>query len=127
MARELYSSGAKWEDLAGYSRAIKVGKTIEVAGTTSVLDNNIIGKGDIYLQTKTCLDIIAKAIRALGGDITDVVRTRIYITDINQWEAAAKAHGEVFKNIKPATTLIEISNLIDPDLLIEIEATAQLN
>jgi enamine deaminase RidA (YjgF/YER057c/UK114 family) len=124
MDRERYSSGAEWEDIAGYSRAIKVGKTIEVSGTTSVRDGVVIGKKDLYIQSKTILAIIEDAIVNLGGSIEDVVRTRMYVTDISQWEHAARAHGEVFAKIKPATSMVEVSALIDPDMMIEIEATA---
>ena len=121
--RELYSSGAEWEDIAGYSRAVRVGNIIEVAGTTAMKDGKLIGKGDIYLQTKTILSIIKDAIEGLGGNIEQTVRTRMFVTDISQWESVAKAHGEVFSNIKPASTMVEVSGLIDPDMLIEIEAS----
>ena len=121
--RELYSTGAEWEDIAGYSRAVKVGDRIEVAGTTAMVDGQLVGKGDIYLQTKTVLQIIKKAIEGLGGDVKDVVRTRMYVTDISQWESAAKAHGEMFSKIKPASTMVEVSALIDPELMVEIEAS----
>lgn len=126
MKRKRYSSGAEWEDIAGYSRAVKVGRTIEVSGTTSVRDGMIIGKKDIYTQTITILAIIADAITNLGGSIDDVVRTRMYVTDISQWEKVAKAHGEIFANIKPATTMVEVTALIDADMMVEIEATAIL-
>lgn len=124
--RRLYSSGAEWEDVAGYSRAVRVGDSIEVAGTTAMVDGELVGKNDLYLQTKTVLGIIKEAIEALDGNIEDVVRTKMYVTDITQWEAAAKAHGEIFSKIKPATTMVEVSALINPDMLIEIEATAIL-
>lgn len=121
--RQLYSSGAEWEDIAGYSRAVRVGNTIEVAGTTAMKDGQLVGKDDIYLQTKTILSIIQEAIEGLGGTIEQVVRTRMFVTDISQWESVARAHGEVFHSVKPASTMVEISGLIDPDMLIEIEAT----
>lgn len=121
--RELYSSGAEWEDIAGYSRAVRVGDRIEVAGTTAMVDGQLVGKGDLYLQTQTVLQIIQEAVEGLGGEMKDVVRTKMYVTDINQWEAAAKAHGEFFSKIKPATTMVEVSALIDPDMMIEIEAS----
>jgi len=124
--RQLYSSGAEWEDIAGYSRAVRVGNTIEVAGTTAMKDGKLVGKDDIYLQTKTILSIIKEAIEGLGGKMEDTVRTRMFVTDISQWESVAKAHGEVFSKIKPASTMVEISGLIDPDMLIEIEAIAIL-
>lgn len=121
--RQLYSSGAEWEDIAGYSRAVKVGNVIEVAGTTAMKDGALIGKGDIYLQTKTILSIIQEAIEGLGGKIDQTVRTRMFVTDISQWESVAKAHGEFFAKIKPASTMVEVSGLIDPDMMIEIEAS----
>ena len=121
--RQLYSSGAQWEDIAGYSRAVKVGNRIEVAGTTAVKEGVLVGKNDMYLQTKTILSIIQEAIESLGGNINQTIRTRMFVTDISRWEAAAKAHGEVFGTIKPATTMVEVSGLIDPEMLIEIEAS----
>ena len=124
MKRERYSSGAEWEDIAGYSRAIKIGKTIEVSGTTAMRDGVVVGKQDMYIQAKTILAIIENAIVNLGGTIDNVVRTRMYVTDISQWEKAARAHGEIFANIKPTTSMVEVSALIDPDMMIEIEATA---
>ena len=123
-SRQLFSSGAEWEDIAGYSRAVRVGKIIEVAGTTAMKHGELVGKGDIYVQTKTILSIIKEAIEVLGGRIEDTMRTRMFVTDISQWEAVAKAHGEVFSKIKPASTMVEVSGLIDPEMLIEIEATA---
>ncbi len=122
-SRQLYSSGAEWEDIAGYSRAVRSGNIIEVAGTTAMKDGQLIGKGDIYLQTKTILSIIQEAIEGLGGSIEHTIRTRMFVTDIKQWESVAKAHGEVFSKIKPASTMVEVSGLIDPDMLIEIEAS----
>lgn len=122
--RQLYPSGAEWEDIAGYSRAVRVGNIIEVAGTTAMKDGILIGKDDIYLQTQTILSIIKEAIESLGGKIDQTVRTRMFVTDISQWESVAKAHGEFFNKIKPASTMVEISKLINPDMLIEIEASA---
>lgn len=124
--RQLYSSGAEWENIAGYSRAVRVGDRIEVAGTTAMVDGQLVGKDDLYLQTKTILHIIQKAIEELDGNIKDVIRTKMYVTDISQWEAAAKAHGEMFSTIKPATTMVEVSALIDPDMMIEIEASVHI-
>ncbi|MFT6335962.1 MAG: enamine deaminase RidA (YjgF/YER057c/UK114 family) [Saprospiraceae bacterium] len=121
--RELYSSGAEWEEIAGYSRAVRVGDRIEVSGTTAMVGGLLVGKGDIYLQTRTVLQIIKKAIEELDGDIKDVVRTKMYVTDISQWESVAKAHGEMFSQIRPASTMVEVSALIDPDLMVEIEAS----
>ncbi len=125
--RILISSGAKWEDIVGYSRAVRIGNIIEVAGTTAVEGEEIIGKDDVYVQAKFILKKIEKALREAGGSLEDVVRTRMFVTDISTWEEAGKAHGEVFKDIKPASTMVEIKSLVHPDLLIEIEATAILS
>lgn len=123
--RKNISSGAIWEDIVGYSRAVKINQHIEVAGTTAVNEQNeIIGLGDAYLQTKYILEKIAKALGEAGAEMKDVVRTRIYLTNIEHWEAVGKAHGEVFKHIKPASTMLEVNKLINPELLVEIEATA---
>lgn len=123
-----YSSGAKWEDIVGYSRAVKVGNVIEVTGTVAVDENNnLIGEGDAYLQTKFILQKIESALLQAGATLKDVVRTRMFVTDIAQWEAYGKAHGEAFLEIKPCTTMVEVSNLIAPEYLIEIEATAILS
>jgi enamine deaminase RidA (YjgF/YER057c/UK114 family) len=118
------SSGAEWEDKVGYCRAVRIGNTIEVSGTTSVKEGKIIGVGDLYTQTKTCFDIIIKAIEEAGGKKEHIVRTRMFLTDLTHWEEAGKAHGEYFKNIKPASTLLKVAGLIHDDMLIEIEATA---
>jgi enamine deaminase RidA (YjgF/YER057c/UK114 family) len=126
--RTNYSSGAKWEDIVGYSRAVKVGNVIEVTGTVAVDENNqLIGEGDAYLQTKFILQKIEAVLLQAGATLKDVVRTRMFVTDIAQWEAYGKAHGEVFKDIKPCTTMVEVSRLIAPEYLIEIEATAVLS
>jgi enamine deaminase RidA (YjgF/YER057c/UK114 family) len=118
------SSGTLWEDKVGYCRAVRIGNIIEVSGTTSVDKDSLIGKDDLYSQTKFIILKIEKALQDAGSELTDVVRTRIYVTDISKWEEAAKAHAEFFGTIKPATTLVEVSSLIDPDMLIEIEASA---
>jgi enamine deaminase RidA (YjgF/YER057c/UK114 family) len=118
------SSGAEWEDKVGYCRAVRIGQTIEVSGTTSVRDGKIIGVGDMYTQTKTCFDIIIKAIEEAGGKKEHIVRTRMFLTDLSQWEEAGRVHGEYFKNIKPASTLLKVAGLIHEDMLIEVEATA---
>lgn len=126
--RTNYSSGAKWEDIVGYSRAVKVGNVIEVTGTVAVDEHNqLIGEGDAYLQTKFVLQKIEAVLLQAGATLKDVVRTRMFVTDISQWEAYGKAHGEVFKDIKPCTTMVEVSRLIAPEYLIEIEATAVLS
>jgi enamine deaminase RidA (YjgF/YER057c/UK114 family) len=118
------SSGTPWEDKVGYCRAVRIGNIIEVSGTTSVDGDSLIGKDDLYSQTKFIILKIEKALQNAGAELTDVVRTRMYVTDISKWQEAAKAHAEFFGTIKPATTLVEVSGLIDPDMLIEIEASA---
>ncbi len=126
--RRNYTSGAKWESIVGYSRAVRIGNVIEVAGTCAVdQEGNPVDVGDPYLQTKRILEIIKEAIQQLGGELNDVIRTRIYVTDISQWTEVGKAHGEVFNQIHPASTMIEVSNLISTDYLVEIEATAILS
>lgn len=123
--RKTYSSGAKWEPIVGYSRAVRIGNTIEVSGTCAVDANgNAFAIGDPYRQTQKALSIIRHAIEQLGGSMSDVVRTRIFVTNIEAWEEIGKAHGEVFKDIRPATTMVEVSSLISPEYLVEIEATA---
>jgi enamine deaminase RidA (YjgF/YER057c/UK114 family) len=125
MSRVKVSSGAKWESIVGYSRAVRVGSHINVSGTTAFgEDGQIVGIGDPYLQTIKILKIIEKALEEAGASIKDVVRTRIYVTNIDNWEAIGKAHGEIFREIKPATTMIEVSKLIEPKILVEIEAEA---
>lgn len=118
------SSGAMWEEIIGYSRAVRVGNVIEVAGTTAVDGAKIIGGKDAYIQTKFIFQKIEKALKEAGASMNDVVRTRMYVTDISKWEEIGKAHGEVFKEIKPATTMVEVKSLIHPDMIVEIEATA---
>jgi enamine deaminase RidA (YjgF/YER057c/UK114 family) len=118
------SSGTTWEDKVGYCRAVRVGNIIEVSGTTSVDGDSLIGKNDLYSQTKFIILKIEKALQDAGAQLTDVVRTRLYVTDISKWEEAAKAHAEFFGTIKPASTMVEVSSLIDSDLLVEIEASA---
>lgn len=125
MTTKHYSSGSSWEDIVGYSRAVLVGDHIEVAGTTAVDEAGIIhGEGDPYQQTKYIIQKAIKAIEALGGSRSTVYRTRMFVTDISNWEAIGKAHGEFFKSVKPAATMVEVSKLIDPGLLVEIEFTA---
>jgi len=125
MKRTNYSSGAKWEDIVGYSRAVRIGNTIEVTGTVAVDDNsNLVGGNNAFEQTKFILQKIEKVLEKAGGSLKDVVRTRMFVTDISRWEEFGKAHGEFFKDIKPCTSMIEIKGLIAPEYLIEIEATA---
>lgn len=125
MERTNYSSGAKWENIVGYSRAVKVGNTIEVTGTVAVDDNTeLVGGDDAYLQTKFIIEKIAAVLQKTGASLKDVVRTRMFVTDISRWEEYGKAHGEFFADIKPCTSMIEVSRLIAPEYLIEIEATA---
>ena len=127
MNRTNYSSGAKWEDIVGYSRAVKVGNIIEVTGTVAVDENtNLVGGDDAYEQTKYIIQKIEKVLKSAGAELKDVVRTRMFVTDISRWEEYGKAHGEFFKTIKPCTSMIEVKGLIDKTYLIEIEATAIL-
>ncbi len=124
--RKNIGSGSPWEDIVGYSRAVRVGNIIEVAGTTAIDGDTLVGKGDVYAQTVFIFKKIEKVLQEAGAALADVVRTRMFITDISKWEEAGKAHVEFFKNIKPVATMVEVSNLIDADLLIEIEVTAIL-
>ncbi|HXC03879.1 MAG TPA: RidA family protein [Bacteroidia bacterium] len=118
------SSGAPWENTVGYSRAVRIGNLIEVSGTTSVDGEKVIYPGDAYGQTRYILEKIEKALHEAGASCKDVIRTRIYTTDISNWEDIGKAHGEFFKTIRPAATMVEVRALINPELLVEIEVTA---
>lgn len=119
------SSGVKWEDIVAYSRAVRVGNTVEVAGTTAVDEQGkFVGEGDAYEQTLFVIKKAEAALNELGADLSDVIRTRIYITNINDWEEVGKAHGDCFRGIYPVTSLVEVSNLIDRRLLVEIEFSA---
>ena len=122
--RQLISSGSPWEDVVGYSRAVRVGNIIEVAGTTAMDGEKLVGLGSVYLQTKYVFQKIEKALQEAGASLQDVVRTRMFVTDISKWEEVGRAHGEIFGTIKPASTMVEVSALIDERLLIEIEVTA---
>jgi len=124
MNRITYPSGSPWEDVVGYSRVVRTGNIIEVSGTTATDGDTVIGKDDYYLQTKYILQKIEKYLILAGSSMEDVSRSRIYVKDISKWKEVAKAHQEFFGKIKPAATMVEISNLISPDLLVEIEVTA---
>ena len=125
--RIIITSGTSWEDKIGYSRAVRIGKLIEVSGTAAVDREKIIAPGDPYQQTKFIIQKIEKALNDAGATLNDVVRTRIYVTNIKDWDSVGRAHGEFFKNIKPVTTMVEVKSLIDPNFVVEIEATAYLS
>ena len=123
--RKSYSSGAHWEPIVGYSRAVRIGDVIEVSGTCAVNEEgNPIPTKDPYLQTNRALEIIARSIEHLGGRMDDVIRTRIFVTNIEDWKEIGRAHGDIFKNIRPVTTMVEVSKLISPEYVVEIEASA---
>lgn len=122
--RKNIASGSKWEDIVGYSRAVRIGNIVEIAGTVASDEGKVVGLNDMYAQAKFILQKIEKSLHDAGATLHDVVRTRMFVTDISRWEEAGRAHGEFFGNIKPVTSMLEISQLIDDDYLIEIEATA---
>ena len=124
--RAKLASGAKWDSIVGYSRAVKVGQRIYVTGTTATDDNsNIVGIGDAYAQTVQCIKNIERALKHFDAGLPNIVRTRMFVTDISRWEEFGRAHGEYFRDIMPATTMVEVAKLIDPDMLIEIEVDAE--
>lgn len=124
MNRQNISSGAPWEEVVGYSRAVRLGDTLEISGTAPVRDGQVVGQ-TAYEQAKCCLEIIQETLDKAGMTVADVVRTRIFVTDISLWEEYGRAHGEHFGTVKPATSMVEVKGLIDPKMLIEIEVTAR--
>ena len=128
MTRRLISSGGPWEDVVGYSRAVRVGNHVSVAGTTSAEpDGAIYGGDDGYLQAKRCFEIIERALIEAGAAMRHVVRTRMFVTDIRRWEEFSRAHGEFFRDVKPAATMVQVSALMAPGMLIEVEADAVID
>lgn len=125
MARKRVSSGTEWESAVGYSRAVRVGARIEVSGTTATDESgSVVGRGDAEEQARVAIGNVETALTEAGASLADVVRTRLYVTDVADWEAVGRAHGEAFGDVRPATTLVEVSGLVDPAMLVEVEAEA---
>jgi enamine deaminase RidA (YjgF/YER057c/UK114 family) len=122
--RRNIGTGSPWEGVVGYSRAVRVGDTVHVAGTTAVRDGQVVAPGDAYRQAQVALEIVVAALAECGASPADVVRTRLYVTDIRDWEAIGRAHGEVFAEVRPASTMVQVGALVEPELLVEIEAEA---
>ncbi|MFH5800312.1 RidA family protein [Haladaptatus sp. CMAA 1911] len=125
MKRKTVASGTEWEERVGYSRAIRTGNDVRVSGTTATdEEGNVVGEGDAYRQTKRALENVESALAEAGASLDDVVRTRMYVTDIENWEPVGEAHAEFFGDVRPATSMVEVSGLIDPEMVVEIEADA---
>ncbi|WP_020144453.1 RidA family protein [Terracoccus sp. 273MFTsu3.1] len=122
--RRNIGTGGPWESVVGYSRAVRIGDTVHVAGTTAIREGRVVAPGDAYTQAKVALEIVVEALAECGASPADVVRTRMFVTDIRDWEAVGRAHGEVFADVRPASTMVQVTALIEPDLLVEIEADA---